>query len=107
MVTELRALQPGVNDFELCAVVGRGHFAEVRVVREKTTGDVCALKVMDKAVLRNQANVRPTFDSAVLLRHTSLIFNIILFVCTYFSAKQYFPFELDSNCKRNLNIKVQ
>ncbi|XP_016892257.1 citron Rho-interacting kinase isoform X4 [Cynoglossus semilaevis] len=57
VVTELRALQPGVNDFELCAVVGRGHFAEVRVVREKTTGDVCALKVMDKAVLRNQANV--------------------------------------------------
>ncbi|XP_027858628.1 citron Rho-interacting kinase isoform X6 [Xiphophorus couchianus] len=56
-VSELRALQPAVHDFELCAVVGRGRFAEVRVVREKATGDVCALKTMNKAVLRTQENV--------------------------------------------------
>lgn len=58
MVSELRALQPGPHDFELRAVVGRGHFAEVQVVREKATGDVCALKVMDKTVLHTQENVR-------------------------------------------------
>uniref|UniRef100_A0A3Q3IFG4 Citron Rho-interacting kinase n=1 Tax=Monopterus albus TaxID=43700 RepID=A0A3Q3IFG4_MONAL len=57
VVSELQMLQPGVHDFELRAVVGRGHFAEVQVVREKATGDVCALKVMDKAVLRTQQNV--------------------------------------------------
>ncbi|XP_014905428.1 citron Rho-interacting kinase-like [Poecilia latipinna] len=56
-VSELRALQPAVHDFELRAVVGRGRFAEVRVVREKATGDVCALKTMNKAVLRTQENV--------------------------------------------------
>ncbi|XP_054883322.1 citron rho-interacting kinase isoform X1 [Poeciliopsis prolifica] len=56
-VSELRALQPAVHDFELCAVVGRGRFAEVRVVREKASGDVCALKMMNKAVLRTQENV--------------------------------------------------
>ncbi|XP_012726156.2 citron rho-interacting kinase isoform X4 [Fundulus heteroclitus] len=57
VVSDLRALQPSVDDFELRAVVGRGRFAEVRVVREKATADVCALKVMNKTVLRSQENV--------------------------------------------------
>ncbi|KAG7229745.1 hypothetical protein INR49_012541 [Caranx melampygus] len=57
VVSELRTLQPGARDFELRAVVGRGRFAEVQVVREKATGDICALKVMDKTVLRTQENV--------------------------------------------------
>ncbi|KAK5934342.1 hypothetical protein CgunFtcFv8_014747 [Champsocephalus gunnari] len=57
VVSELRDMQPGPADFEVCAVVGRGHFAEVQVVREKATGNVCALKVMEKAVLRTQENV--------------------------------------------------
>lgn len=50
-------LQPCVDDFDVRAVVGRGQFAEVQVVREKATGDVCALKVMKKALLRSQDNV--------------------------------------------------
>lgn len=58
VVAELRALQPCLHDFEERAVVGRGHFAEVKVVREKATGNVCALKVMSKTVLRTQNNVR-------------------------------------------------
>uniref|UniRef100_A0AAX7V6G7 non-specific serine/threonine protein kinase n=1 Tax=Astatotilapia calliptera TaxID=8154 RepID=A0AAX7V6G7_ASTCA len=57
VVSELRALQPRLQDFDLHAVVGRGRFAEVRVVREKATGGVCALKVMKKTVLRTQENV--------------------------------------------------
>uniref|UniRef100_A0A672YBV6 Citron Rho-interacting kinase n=1 Tax=Sphaeramia orbicularis TaxID=375764 RepID=A0A672YBV6_9TELE len=57
VISELRALQPSPHDFELRAVVGRGHFAEVQVAREKATGDVCALKVMNKTVLRSQDNV--------------------------------------------------
>uniref|UniRef100_A0A8C2Z1P7 non-specific serine/threonine protein kinase n=1 Tax=Cyclopterus lumpus TaxID=8103 RepID=A0A8C2Z1P7_CYCLU len=57
VVSELRAMQPGPQDFELRAVVGRGRFGQVQVVREKATGDVCALKVMDKTVLRAQENV--------------------------------------------------
>ncbi|XP_068576347.1 citron rho-interacting kinase isoform X2 [Cebidichthys violaceus] len=57
VVSELRAMQPGADDFELRAVVGRGRFGEVQVVREKATGDVCALKVMDKTLLRTQENV--------------------------------------------------
>uniref|UniRef100_A0A8C9XG63 Citron Rho-interacting kinase n=1 Tax=Sander lucioperca TaxID=283035 RepID=A0A8C9XG63_SANLU len=57
VVSELRAMQPGLSDFEVRAVVGRGRFAEVQVVREKATGDVCALKVMAKTDLRTQENV--------------------------------------------------
>ncbi|KAK7916003.1 hypothetical protein WMY93_011764 [Mugilogobius chulae] len=50
-------LQPSPQDFDLRAVVGRGQFSEVRVVREKSSGDVCALKVMKKDVLRANQNV--------------------------------------------------
>ncbi|XP_055077642.1 citron rho-interacting kinase [Periophthalmus magnuspinnatus] len=57
LVSELQTLQPSLQDFEERAVVGRGHFAEVRVVREKCTGDVYALKVMKKDLLRTQHNV--------------------------------------------------
>lgn len=68
VVSELLALQPGLHDFELRAVVGRGRFAEVKVAREKTTGDVCALKVMDKTVLRSHENVRCIiFDQVQIL----------------------------------------
>ncbi|XP_015257901.1 PREDICTED: citron Rho-interacting kinase-like isoform X2 [Cyprinodon variegatus] len=57
VISELRALQPAVHDFELRAVVGHGRFSEVQVVREKATGDVCALKVMKKSVLSSQENI--------------------------------------------------
>lgn len=57
VVAELQALQPCVDDFDVRAVVGRGNFAEVQVVREKATGDVCVLKVMKKAVLRDKEKV--------------------------------------------------
>lgn len=57
VIAELQALQPCVDDFHVRAVVGRGHFSEVQVVREKATGDVFALKVMRKAVLRAKEKV--------------------------------------------------
>ncbi|XP_019911298.1 citron Rho-interacting kinase isoform X3 [Esox lucius] len=57
VVSEVHELQPGLRDFEKCELVGRGRFADVQVVRERSTGDVCALKVMEKALLRSQDNV--------------------------------------------------
>ncbi|NXI46235.1 CTRO kinase, partial [Galbula dea] len=56
-IAELRELQPGVKDFEVTNVVGCGHFAEVKVVREKVTGDVYAMKVMSKESLLAQEHV--------------------------------------------------
>ncbi|KAM6403827.1 citron Rho-interacting kinase isoform 1-T1 [Rhynochetos jubatus] len=56
-ITELRELQPSVKDFEVKSVVGCGHFADVKVVREKVTGDVYAMKVMSKDSLLAQEHV--------------------------------------------------
>ncbi|NXE11386.1 CTRO kinase, partial [Lophotis ruficrista] len=56
-IAELRELQPSVKDFEVKSVVGCGHFAEVKVVREKVTGDVYAMKVMSKESLLAQEQV--------------------------------------------------
>ncbi|XP_051777549.1 citron rho-interacting kinase isoform X2 [Erpetoichthys calabaricus] len=56
-VNELRQLQPTVKDFEMRNIVGRGHFAEVHVVRERSTGDVYAMKVMNKSSLLSLDNV--------------------------------------------------
>ncbi|KAK3509026.1 hypothetical protein QTP70_018531 [Hemibagrus guttatus] len=57
VVAELQQLQPSKKDFEVRGLVGRGRFAEVQVVKEKATGDVYAMKVMDKDTLRTQDNV--------------------------------------------------
>ncbi|NXH10229.1 CTRO kinase, partial [Bucco capensis] len=56
-IAELRELQPSLKDFEVKNVVGYGHFAEVKVVREKVTGDVYAMKVMSKESLLAQEHV--------------------------------------------------
>ncbi|NXE51043.1 CTRO kinase, partial [Casuarius casuarius] len=56
-IAELRELQPSVKDFEVKSVVGCGHFADVKVVREKLTGDVYAMKVMSKESLLVQEHV--------------------------------------------------
>ncbi|XP_035196875.1 citron Rho-interacting kinase isoform X9 [Oxyura jamaicensis] len=56
-IAELRELQPSVKDFEVKSVVGCGHFADVKVVREKATGDVYAMKVMSKESLLAQEHV--------------------------------------------------
>ncbi|XP_039361722.1 citron Rho-interacting kinase isoform X2 [Mauremys reevesii] len=56
-VAELRELLPSVKDFEVKSLVGSGHFAEVQVVREKVTGDVYAMKVMNKESLLAREHV--------------------------------------------------
>ncbi|NWR75988.1 CTRO kinase, partial [Centropus unirufus] len=57
LIAELRELQPSLKDFEVKSVVGCGHFADVKVVREKVTGDVYAMKVMSKESLLAQEHV--------------------------------------------------
>lgn len=56
-ISALRELQPSAKDFEVRGLVGRGHLAEVQVVREKATEDVYAMKVMSKEMLRAQEQV--------------------------------------------------
>ncbi|KAM8961552.1 citron Rho-interacting kinase isoform 2-T2 [Pelodytes ibericus] len=56
-ISELRELQPSVKDFEIKNVIGRGHFADVHVVKEKLTCDIFAMKVMKKKSLLAQDQV--------------------------------------------------
>ncbi|GLH00471.1 Serine/threonine-protein kinase Genghis Khan [Gryllus bimaculatus] len=49
VVSELRRLRVNLADFEVKKVIGRGHFGEVQVVREKQTGDVYAMKTLRKS----------------------------------------------------------
>ncbi|GFS01402.1 citron Rho-interacting kinase [Elysia marginata] len=45
------------SHFEVKAIIGRGHFGEVRVVREKSSHAVFAMKVLRKSDLLNQPEV--------------------------------------------------
>lgn len=47
-IQELKKLRVNISDFEIKDVIGRGHFGEVHVVREKQTGDVYAMKTIRK-----------------------------------------------------------
>lgn len=58
VVQELRSLRVNVDDFVLKGVVGRGHFGEVRVVSERGSGRILAMKVMKKEDILKQADVR-------------------------------------------------
>lgn len=44
-MTDLRELRVSISDFEVKKIIGRGHFGEVKVVKEKATGEVFAMKV--------------------------------------------------------------
>jgi len=47
----------GIEDFELHAIIGRGAFGEVRVIRKKDTRDVYALKIMKKSNMMEMGQI--------------------------------------------------
>ncbi|XP_076092156.1 citron Rho-interacting kinase-like isoform X2 [Mytilus galloprovincialis] len=47
-VKELRKIRMKMADFEVKDVIGRGHFGEVQVVRDKVTSTVYAMKILHK-----------------------------------------------------------
>lgn len=44
----LKQLRVNLSDFDIKNVIGRGHFGEVHVVKEKQTGDIYAMKTIKK-----------------------------------------------------------
>ena len=58
VVTKLRKLRVNVEDFELRKVIGRGHFGEVHLVKEKQTGDVYTMKIIKKSDTLAKQSVR-------------------------------------------------
>nr|XP_023022952.1 citron Rho-interacting kinase [Leptinotarsa decemlineata] len=47
-VKEIKKLRVNITDFEIKNVIGRGHFGEVHLVKEKQTGDIYAMKTVRK-----------------------------------------------------------
>ncbi|GIY55189.1 hypothetical protein CEXT_373211 [Caerostris extrusa] len=57
LMIELKPLRVNLRDFEVKKIIGRGHFGEVQVVREKATGDVYAMKVLRKQETLSQQSM--------------------------------------------------
>ncbi|CAN7984770.1 unnamed protein product [Ixodes hexagonus] len=57
IVTELRHLRVSISDFEMKAVIGRGHFGDIHMVKEKATGDIYAMKILRKDDTLSQREV--------------------------------------------------
>ena len=76
VVTKLRKLRVNVGDFELRKVIGRGHFGEVHLVKEKQTGDVYAMKIIKKSDTLAKQSVRHFIFLFVkkCIRTNSLVF---------------------------------
>ena len=48
LVTEIKSLRVNLSDFKVKTVIGRGHFGEVKLVQERQTNDVYAMKILKK-----------------------------------------------------------
>eukprot|EP01006_Ploeotia_vitrea_P058688 TRINITY_DN69978_c0_g1_i1.p1 TRINITY_DN69978_c0_g1~~TRINITY_DN69978_c0_g1_i1.p1 ORF type:complete len:590 (-),score=61.78 TRINITY_DN69978_c0_g1_i1:398-2167(-) len=64
------------DDFDIGRTLGNGHFGTVYLAREKSTGFICALKIMKKSQLRQQKveqRVRSEVEIQSQLRHKNVI----------------------------------
>ncbi|XP_063832966.1 probable serine/threonine-protein kinase ndrA [Ostrinia nubilalis] len=61
-LAELRRTRVCLSDFEILQTIGRGHFGEVHMVREKETSDVYAMKTMRKEEARKRATAEDERD---------------------------------------------
>lgn len=53
-INSIKQLRVNISDFEVKNVIGRGHFGEVHVVKEKQTGDIYAMKTIKKHISLEQ-----------------------------------------------------
>eukprot|EP01062_Namystynia_karyoxenos_P079043 TRINITY_DN825_c0_g1_i1.p1 TRINITY_DN825_c0_g1~~TRINITY_DN825_c0_g1_i1.p1 ORF type:complete len:490 (+),score=236.57 TRINITY_DN825_c0_g1_i1:127-1470(+) len=72
-----------LEDFEVLAVVGKGSFGKVKKVRKKDTGDIYALKAMQKDVIMREN----------LTEHTKAEKNILSMINHPFIVRLHFAFQ--------------
>uniref|UniRef100_A0A453E6U4 non-specific serine/threonine protein kinase n=1 Tax=Aegilops tauschii subsp. strangulata TaxID=200361 RepID=A0A453E6U4_AEGTS len=72
-----------VDDFELLTIIGRGAFGEVRLCREKTSGNIYAMKKLKKSdmVIRGQ------------VEHVRAERNLMAEVASHCTVKLYYSFQ--------------
>ena len=54
---QVKTLRPSLADFDVVRTIGRGHFGQVKVVKEKSSDEVFALKILKKSELKTQKTV--------------------------------------------------
>jgi len=64
-VEKLKQLQVSIDDFDMKGVIGRGHFGEIQVARERSTNNVYAVKILPKADVLSQQNVSRVFEQSI------------------------------------------
>ncbi|CAN6901075.1 unnamed protein product [Brassica oleracea] len=77
----------GVTDFDLLTMIGKGAFGEVRVCREKTTGQVYAMKKLKKAEMLRRGQVE----------HVRSERNLLAEVDSNYIVKLYCSFQDDDH----------
>ncbi|KAH7545587.1 hypothetical protein FEM48_Zijuj01G0109300 [Ziziphus jujuba var. spinosa] len=75
----------GVEDFELLTIIGRGAFGEVRLCREKATGNVYAMKKLKKSEMLRRGQVE----------HVKAERNLLAEVDSAYIVKLYCSFQDD------------
>ena len=58
-------------DFEPLTLIGRGAFGEVRIVRERSSGNIYAMKSLSKAEMVRRGQVEHVMAERNLLAHVS------------------------------------
>ncbi|KAJ6805895.1 serine/threonine-protein kinase 38 isoform X1 [Iris pallida] len=72
-----------VDDFELLTIIGRGAFGEVRLCREKTSGNIFAMKKLKKSEMLSRGQVE----------HVRAERNLLAEVASHCIVKLYYSFQ--------------
>ncbi|WOL14044.1 serine/threonine-protein kinase 38 [Canna indica] len=72
-----------VDDFELLTIIGRGAFGEVRLCREKTSGNIYAMKKLKKSEMVSRGQVE----------HVRAERNLLAEVASHYIVKLYYSFQ--------------
>ncbi|XP_017483261.1 PREDICTED: serine/threonine-protein kinase N-like [Rhagoletis zephyria] len=96
-----------INDFELIAVLGRGHFGKVLLGKYKKTKDYFAIKALKKGdiIARDEVesllSEKRIFETATKVRHPFLV---NLFAC--FQTSQHVCFVMEYACGGDLMMHI-
>ncbi|EPS66632.1 hypothetical protein M569_08143, partial [Genlisea aurea] len=72
-----------VDDFELLTIIGRGAYGEVRLCREKKSGNIYAMKKLKKSEMLSRGQVE----------HVKAERNLLAEVASHFIVKLYYSFQ--------------
>lgn len=86
-ITRLKRQRISAADFDALTVIGRGAFGEVRIVREKTTGKLMAMKKLKKADMVRRGQIE----------HVKAERNVLAEVKNPYVVKLYYSFQ-DADC---------